>query len=90
TIEDPVEINAPAFVQLQVNETAGIDYTELIKVALRHRPEILLIGEIRDVKTDQAVIQAALSGHFGLKSIFETGFKRHSEPRLPSTAQINH
>ncbi|MCT3461807.1 hypothetical protein EFR30_10295 [Limosilactobacillus fermentum] len=29
-------------------------------------------------------------GHFGLKSIFETGFKRHSEPRLPSTAQINH
>lgn len=69
TIEDPVEINAPAFVRLQVNETAGIDYTELIKVALRHRPEILLIGEIRDVKTAQAVIQAALSGHLVFSTI---------------------
>ncbi|GMA69471.1 secretion protein E [Leuconostoc litchii] len=69
TIEDPVEMCVPEFVQLQVNETAGIDYTELIKVALRHRPEILLIGEIRDTKTAKAVVQAALSGHLVFSTI---------------------
>ncbi|WEV54806.1 competence type IV pilus ATPase ComGA [Leuconostocaceae bacterium ESL0723] len=69
TIEDPVEVSHPEFVQLQVNEAAGITYTELIKVALRHRPEVLLIGEIRDRPTAQAAIQAALSGHLVLSTV---------------------
>lgn len=69
TIEDPVEIQQPKFVQLQVNEDAGIYYDELIKVALRHRPEILLVGEIRDKKTAQAAVQAALSGHLVLSTV---------------------
>lgn len=51
TIEDPVEIKEEKFLQLQVNESAGMDYQELVKVALRHRPDILIIGEIRDSKT---------------------------------------
>lgn len=69
TIEDPVEIRNPNFVQLQVNEAAGIGYEALIKVALRHRPEILLIGEIRDYQTAKAVVQAALSGHLVVSTI---------------------
>ncbi|CAH1856494.1 competence type IV pilus ATPase ComGA [Convivina intestini] len=69
TIEDPVEIYEPNFVQLQVNEAAGIGYQELIKVALRHRPEILLVGEIRDQATAKAALQAALSGHLVLSTI---------------------
>ncbi|MCC7668346.1 competence type IV pilus ATPase ComGA [Leuconostoc pseudomesenteroides] len=69
TIEDPVEIRNPNFVQLQVNEAAGIGYEALIKVALRHRPEILLIGEIRDYQTAKAVVQAALSGHLVISTI---------------------
>lgn len=69
TIEDPVEIQQPKFVQLQVNKDAGIYYDDLIKVALRHRPEILLVGEIRDGITAKAAIQAALSGHLVLSTV---------------------
>lgn len=69
TIEDPVEIQQPNFVQLQVNEDAEIFYDDLIKVALRHRPEVLLVGEIRDGKTARAAIQAALSGHLVLSTV---------------------
>lgn len=69
TVEDPVEIEQPAFLQLQVNNTAGVHYQDLIKVALRHRPDILVIGEIRDLETAQAALQAALSGHLVLATI---------------------
>lgn len=69
TIEDPVEMQQPKFVQLQVNEDAGIYYEDLIKVALRHRPEVLLVGEIRDGTTASAAVQAALSGHLVLSTV---------------------
>lgn len=69
TIEDPVEIQQSKFVQLQVNDDAGIHYDDLIKVALRHRPEILLVGEIRDQLTAAAVVRAALSGYLVLSTI---------------------
>ncbi|MCP0886274.1 Flp pilus assembly complex ATPase component TadA [Ligilactobacillus sp. WILCCON 0076] len=62
-IEDPIEIHEPNFLQLQVNEKAEMTYSELLKVALRHHPDAFIIGEIRDEKTAQAVIKAALSGH---------------------------
>lgn len=69
TIEDPVEVNEPNFLQLQVNEEANMSYQALIKVALRHRPDIFIIGEIRDQETAQAAIQAALSGHLVLSTV---------------------
>ncbi|GAO99563.1 ATPase, T2SS/T4P/T4SS family [Fructobacillus ficulneus] len=69
TVEDPVEIYRSQYLQLQVNDQAGIDYQALIKVALRHRPDILVIGEIRDFKTAQAALQAALSGHLVLTTV---------------------
>lgn len=49
--------------QAQVNNEAGIDYQSLLKAALRHRPDILIIGEIRDAGTARLAIDAALSGH---------------------------
>lgn len=63
TIEDPVEIRDHKIVQLQVNNEADMSYLDLIKVALRHHPDILMIGEIRDAQTAKAAVQAALSGH---------------------------
>ncbi len=63
TIEDPIEIKEPRFLQLQVNHDAGMDYTDLIKVGLRHRPDVFIVGEIRDSMTASAAIKAALSGH---------------------------
>lgn len=62
-IEDPTEINVENFVQFQVNEEAGISYEALIKSSLRQRPDVLIIGEIRDSKTAKLVIKAALSGY---------------------------
>ncbi|WP_024747004.1 competence type IV pilus ATPase ComGA [Levilactobacillus namurensis] len=69
TIEDPVEIKEPQFLQLQVNPTAGMDYVELLKVGLRHRPDVFIIGEIRDTETAQAAVRAALSGHLVLSTV---------------------
>lgn len=63
SIEDPVEIEEESFLQLQVNSKIGITYDLLIKACLRHRPDILIIGEIRDSVTAKAAIRAALTGH---------------------------
>lgn len=63
TIEDPIEIKEQRFLQLQVNHDAGMDYADLIKVGLRHRPDVFIIGEVRDPLTAEAAIKAALSGH---------------------------
>lgn len=63
TIEDPVEIEEATFLQLQTNSKIDLTYDVLIKACLRHRPDILIIGEIRDGLTAQAAIRAALTGH---------------------------
>lgn len=68
-IEDPTEIKADNFIQLQVNEDAGMSYEELIKSSLRQRPDILLIGEIRDAATAKLAVKAALSGYTVLSTI---------------------
>lgn len=69
TIEDPVEIEEPNFIQLQVNEQAKMGYQELLRVGLRHRPDTFIIGEIRDSQTAQMAVQAALSGHLVLATV---------------------
>jgi competence protein ComGA len=63
SIEDPVEIEDDSFLQLQTNDKIDLTYETLIKVCLRHRPDILIIGEIRDNQTTKAAIRAALTGH---------------------------
>ncbi|ASN62265.1 Flp pilus assembly complex ATPase component TadA [Latilactobacillus curvatus] len=68
-IEDPIEIQQPAFLQLQVNEAAGLTYAALLKISLRLRPDTLIIGEIRDLQTAQHAVSAALSGHLVLSTI---------------------
>jgi len=73
TIEDPVEIYEPQFLQLQVNPPAQMAYTDLLKVGLRHHPDIFIIGEIRDAETAQIAVQAALSGHLVLSTIHARG-----------------
>ena len=62
SIEDPVEIKQEAMLQLQLNETIGMTYDSLIKLSLRHRPDLLIIGEIRDRETARAVVRASLTG----------------------------
>lgn len=63
TIEDPVELEEPNFLQLQINEKIQQTYDELIKLSLRYHPDVIIIGEIRDQKTLQGALRAALTGH---------------------------
>lgn len=62
TIEDPVEVQDDSLLQIQVNDSIGMTYDNLIKLSLRHRPDFLIIGEIRDHETARAVIRASLTG----------------------------
>lgn len=69
TMEDPVELKEKNFLQVQVNEKAGTTYDVLIKASLRHHPDILLIGEIRDEWTARMVMRAALTGNLVLATV---------------------
>ena len=69
SIEDPVEIKQDNVLQLQVNQAIDMTYDNLIKLSLRHRPDVLIIGEIRDKETARAVIRASLTGVTVLSTI---------------------
>ncbi|KRN26861.1 ComG operon protein 1 [Liquorilactobacillus mali] len=69
TIEDPVEIFEPRFLQLQVNNLAQMDYPTMIKATLRHRFDALIVGEIRDEETAINTVKAALGGHLVLSTV---------------------
>ncbi|MBL1228199.1 Flp pilus assembly complex ATPase component TadA [Enterococcus sp. BWB1-3] len=72
-IEDPVEIEEERFLQLQTNIKIDLTYDALIKACLRHRPDILIIGEIRDSLTAKAAIRASLTGHTVFATIHSRG-----------------
>ncbi|MFO8069538.1 MAG: competence type IV pilus ATPase ComGA [Alkalibacterium sp.] len=69
TVEDPVEIEESSFLQTQVNETAGVTYEHLLKSSLRHHPDVIIVGEIRDEETAKMVMRGALTGHLIVASI---------------------
>lgn len=69
TIEDPIEKKTDAFIQVEINEKAGVTYEEALKAALRHDPDIIMIGEIRDAKTARVAIRAAMTGHLVVSTI---------------------
>jgi type II secretory ATPase GspE/PulE/Tfp pilus assembly ATPase PilB-like protein len=69
TVEDPVEYQFPKITQIQVNSRAGVTFATGLRAIMRHDPDIILVGEIRDEETAKTAIQAALTGHFVLASI---------------------
>ena len=72
TIEDPVEYIFPTINQIQTHEQAGITFATGLRSILRQDPDVILVGEIRDVDTARVAVQSALSGHFVLSSIHAT------------------
>ena len=84
TIEDPVELVADEFLQLQLNQKIGLNYEKLVKVCLRHRPDVLIVGEIRDRETAQAVIRGALTGH----TIYSTIHGLNKESIVPRLLEL--
>jgi type IV pilus assembly protein PilB len=72
TIEDPVEYTFSSINQIQINEQAGITFSTGLKSILRQDPDVILVGEIRDVETARIAVQSALTGHFVLSSVHAT------------------
>ncbi|MFT4729731.1 MAG: general secretion pathway protein E [Granulosicoccus sp.] len=69
TIEDPIELVVPAFNQMQVQHNIDLDFASGVRTLLRQDPDIIMVGEIRDLETAQMAVQAALTGHLVLSTL---------------------
>jgi general secretion pathway protein E len=69
TIEDPIEMMEEAFNQMQVNHGINLDFASGVRALMRQDPDIIMIGEIRDLETANMAVQAALTGHLVLSTL---------------------
>jgi general secretion pathway protein E len=69
TIEDPIEMVEPAFNQMQVHHAVDLGFADGVRALMRQDPDIIMIGEIRDLETAEMAIQAALTGHLVLSTL---------------------
>jgi general secretion pathway protein E len=69
TVEDPVEYQLDGVNQVQIKPQIGLTFAEILRTLLRHNPNIVMIGEMRDLETAQIAIQAALTGHLVLSTL---------------------
>lgn len=81
TIEDPIEYSMPRVAQTQVNTQTGMDFASGLRALLRHDPDIIMVGEIRDSETADIAVNAALTGHIVLSTL-HTNDSTSSIPRL--------
>ena len=69
TVEDPVESKIDGIIQIQVNQSIGVTFAEVLKATLRNDPDIIVISEIRDEVTAEIAVRAALTGHLVISTI---------------------
>ncbi|HEY0334860.1 MAG TPA: GspE/PulE family protein [Stenotrophomonas sp.] len=69
TVEDPIEMISPEFNQMQVQQNIDLDFASGVRTLLRQDPDIIMIGEIRDLETAQMAVQASLTGHLVLSTL---------------------
>jgi type IV pilus assembly protein PilB len=69
TVEDPAEINMPGVNQVNVNDKAGLNFASALKSFLRQDPDVIMVGEIRDLETADIAIKAAQTGHLVLSTL---------------------
>lgn len=69
TVEDPIEYRLPGLNQVQVHEKIDLTFTRVLRTALRHDPDIILIGEMRDEETAEIAMRAAMTGHLVLSTL---------------------
>jgi type IV pilus assembly protein PilB len=81
TIEDPIEYGMSRVTQIQVNTKAGMDFAAGLRSLLRHDPNIIMVGEIRDKETAQIAVNSALTGHLVLSTL-HTNDASGAIPRL--------
>lgn len=83
TIEDPVEYQLPGVVQIPVNEAKGLTFARGLRAILRHDPDRILVGEIRDLETANIAVQAAMTGHLVFSTV-------HANEPLDVIARMSH
>jgi general secretion pathway protein E len=81
TVEDPIEMVAPEFNQMQVQLAIDLDFAAGVRTLMRQDPDIIMVGEIRDLQTAQMAIQASLTGHLVLSTL-HTNDAPSAVPRL--------
>lgn len=81
TVEDPVELNIPLVGQTSINEVAGLTYAKILRSILRQDPDIIMVGELRDVETVETAFRAAETGHMVMTTL-HTGSVSESVTRL--------
>jgi len=69
TIEDPIELIDPAFNQMQIQSNIDLNFADGIRALMRQDPDIIMVGEIRDLETAEVAVQAALTGHLVLSTL---------------------
>lgn len=69
TIEDPIEMVEPAFNQMQVQPAVDLSFAEGVRALMRQDPDIIMVGEVRDLETAEVTIQAALTGHLVMSTL---------------------
>jgi type IV pilus assembly protein PilB len=69
TVEDPAEINLPGINQVNVNDRAGLDFAAALKSFLRQDPDVIMVGEIRDLETADIALKAAQTGHMVMSTL---------------------
>src|SRR2546422_258953 len=69
TVEDPIEYQLTGINQIQVKPQIGLNFASLLRSILRHDPDVIMIGEIRDLETAQIAVQASLTGHLVLSTL---------------------
>ncbi len=72
TIEDPIEYHVTGVTQVQVSTKAGVTFATALRSLLRHDPDVLLVGEMRDRETASIAVQAAMTGHLVLSTLHTT------------------
>jgi type II secretory ATPase GspE/PulE/Tfp pilus assembly ATPase PilB-like protein/ActR/RegA family two-component response regulator len=73
TVEDPIEYQLPGINQVQVNVKAGLTFAGCLRSILRQDPDVILVGEIRDLETAEIAFQAAITGHLVLSTLHTNG-----------------
>lgn len=81
TVEDPVEYRLPRVNQVQVNSKIGLDFSSVLRTALRQDPDIILVGEMRDTETMEIGLRGALTGHLVLSTL-------HTNDAISSTLRL--
>jgi general secretion pathway protein E len=85
TVEDPVEYELPGITQIPVNEKAGMGFAQALRSILRHDPDVLMVGEMRDEETAEIAVRSAMTGHL----VFSTLHTNDAVGAIPRLLDLN-